>query len=126
MEIIRKTAPPPGVFSRRGFLTGVGGTLVATALAPLALSRHAAAQKIGDDPFTLGVASGDPTPDGIVLWTRLAPKPLEGGGMPHHPMRARNRLCNHMRAESPIPTVHRRGKSRSQHTSSVRLRRRCR
>ena len=34
------------------------------------------------DPFSLGVASGDPLPDAVVLWTRLAPKPLEGGGMP--------------------------------------------
>jgi alkaline phosphatase D len=33
------------------------------------------------DPFTLGVAAGDPTPDGIVLWTRLAPEPLAGGGL---------------------------------------------
>ena len=33
-------------------------------------------------PFSLGIASGDPLPDGVVLWTRLAPKPLEGGGMP--------------------------------------------
>lgn len=33
-------------------------------------------------PFQLGVASGDPRPDGVVLWTRLAPEPLEGGGMP--------------------------------------------
>ncbi|MBA2637060.1 MAG: alkaline phosphatase D family protein, partial [Solirubrobacterales bacterium] len=33
-------------------------------------------------PFTLGVASGDPAPDGAVLWTRLAPAPLSGGGMP--------------------------------------------
>jgi alkaline phosphatase D len=32
-------------------------------------------------PFTLGVASGDPLPDGIVLWTRLASDPLNGGGM---------------------------------------------
>ena len=32
-------------------------------------------------PFTLGVASGDPTPTGVVLWTRLAPDPLHGGGM---------------------------------------------
>ncbi|MER7172447.1 alkaline phosphatase D family protein [Streptomyces mesophilus] len=32
--------------------------------------------------FTLGVASGDPLPDGVVLWTRLAPQPLAGGGMP--------------------------------------------
>ncbi|MGQ0701953.1 MAG: alkaline phosphatase D family protein [Gemmatimonadales bacterium] len=35
-----------------------------------------------DDPFTLGVASGDPLADGVTLWTRLAPRPLEpDGGM---------------------------------------------
>jgi alkaline phosphatase D len=34
-------------------------------------------------PFTLGVASGEPTPDGVLLWTRLAPAPLTAsGGMP--------------------------------------------
>lgn len=33
------------------------------------------------NPFTLGVASGNPLPDGVVLWTRLAPDPLNGGGM---------------------------------------------
>lgn len=33
-------------------------------------------------PFSLGVASGDPAPDGFVIWTRLAPSPLDGGGMP--------------------------------------------
>ena len=27
------------------------------------------------DPFTLGVASGDPAANGVVLWTRLAPDP---------------------------------------------------
>ncbi len=32
-------------------------------------------------PFTLGVMSGDPSPDGLVSWTRLAPDPLHGGGM---------------------------------------------
>ena len=32
---------------------------------------------LADDPFTLGVASGDPTPTGAVIWTRLAPRPLE-------------------------------------------------
>lgn len=32
------------------------------------------------DPFTLGIASGSPTPDGVVLWTRLAPEPLVGNG----------------------------------------------
>jgi len=37
------------------------------------------------DPFKLGVASGDPLPDGVVLWTRLAPDPLAedgSGGLP--------------------------------------------
>lgn len=32
------------------------------------------------DPFALGVASGDPTPDGVVLWARLARTALEGAG----------------------------------------------
>jgi len=37
-------------------------------------------------PFTLGVASGEPTADGVVLWTRLAPDPLvPGSGMPPSP-----------------------------------------
>jgi alkaline phosphatase D len=38
--------------------------------------------RLGAYPFTLGVASGDPVADGFVLWTRLAPDPLNGGGMP--------------------------------------------
>jgi len=42
--------------------------------------------KLDTDPFTLGVASGDPSPDGAVLWTRLAPDPLHGGGMPAQPV----------------------------------------
>ena len=33
------------------------------------------------NPFTLGVASGSPKDDSVVLWTRLAPDPLYGGGM---------------------------------------------
>ncbi|OGB03917.1 MAG: phosphodiesterase [Burkholderiales bacterium RIFCSPLOWO2_12_FULL_64_99] len=36
-----------------------------------------------DEVFTLGVASGEPRPDSVVIWTRLAPKPLQAdGGMP--------------------------------------------
>jgi len=34
------------------------------------------------NPFSLGIASGDPSPTGVVLWTRLAPEPLlPDGGM---------------------------------------------
>ncbi|GAA2788370.1 hypothetical protein GCM10020219_069810 [Nonomuraea dietziae] len=42
-------------------------------------------RSLAGDPFTLGVASGDPSTDGFVLWTRLALDPLSGdgrGGMP--------------------------------------------
>lgn len=42
-----------------------------------------------DYPFKLGVASGDPDSDGVVLWTRLAPDPLNGGGMPPEDVRVR-------------------------------------
>ena len=41
-----------------------------------------AAVQLAADPFTLGVASGDPDSTSVVLWTRLAPDPLaRGGGM---------------------------------------------
>jgi alkaline phosphatase D len=36
--------------------------------------------------FTLGVASGDPLPDSVILWTRLVPDPLALGGMPDAPV----------------------------------------
>ena len=37
-------------------------------------------------PFTLGVASGEPASSGVVLWTRLAPEPLGGGGVGAEPV----------------------------------------
>jgi alkaline phosphatase D len=41
------------------------------------------------NPFSLGIASGDPAPDGFVIWTRLAPEPLEPhGGMAIEPLPA--------------------------------------
>src|ERR1700754_415939 len=68
--------------SRRAVIGG----LVA---APFILPGPLRAQTLGfvDYPFTLGVASGDALPDGFVIWTRLAPKPLEPqGGMPVTPV----------------------------------------
>ncbi|HDS1577841.1 TPA: PhoD-like phosphatase N-terminal domain-containing protein, partial [Stenotrophomonas maltophilia] len=56
----------------------------ATALNPRNLL---AKPRFASTPFTLGVASGDPSADGMVLWTRLATEPLVfGGGMPTRPM----------------------------------------
>ncbi|MFD7403457.1 alkaline phosphatase D family protein [Streptomyces sp. NPDC059866] len=73
---------------RRRFLT-VTGAAAALAFAvnlPTAGVAGAAeldAARITDDPFTLGVASGDPLPDSVLLWTRLAPSPYESGsGLP--------------------------------------------
>ncbi|WP_280236774.1 alkaline phosphatase D family protein [Nocardia cyriacigeorgica] len=77
--------------SRRQLLrVGAAGSAAVLAGAAVASSaRFAAPRLISDDPFGLGVASGDPTPDGVVLWTRLAPDPLapDGlGGMPLAPV----------------------------------------
>jgi len=69
-------------FDRRGFLTlaSVAG-LAALTRSPVARAGTDRSGVTGY-PFTLGVASGEPAPDGAVLWTRLAPAPLAGGGMP--------------------------------------------
>jgi alkaline phosphatase D len=68
--------------TRRKFLAA---TLAVTGagLLPARHARPAESFRFSTNPFSLGIASGYPTPDGMVLWTRLAPSPLEpGGGMP--------------------------------------------
>lgn len=62
------------MISRRLFL-GATGTALAL---PASLVRA----QIRANPFTLGVASGSPRETSVILWTRLAPDPLNGGGMP--------------------------------------------
>ncbi len=44
------------------------------------VDRAVAAPRFRRYPFALGVASGDPRPEGVVLWTRLAPEPLAENG----------------------------------------------
>jgi len=68
---------------RRGFLAGSLGSVAIAA--PFTISR-AAPTGVSGHPFTLGIASGAPREDGVVLWTRLAPRPFEGGGMPETPL----------------------------------------
>jgi alkaline phosphatase D len=67
---------------RRQFLSGALA-LGAGFLARPLVRRAWAQPRLASFPFTLGVASGYPLPTGVVLWTRLAPSPLQpGGGMP--------------------------------------------
>jgi alkaline phosphatase D len=70
---------------RRGALRGALGLAALAAVQP----AHAQGFVLGFRryPFTLGVASGDPAPDGVVLWTRLAPEPMAPlGGLPASPI----------------------------------------
>jgi len=65
---------------RRRALRAAWSIALAGLLTP-SVARLARAQpRFSADPFALGVASGCPRPDGFVLWTRLAPEPLVGGG----------------------------------------------
>ena len=62
---------------RRDLLTG------GLALLGLGAARRTSGRSLFQpSAFPLGVASGDPASDGVVLWTRLALDPLNGGGMP--------------------------------------------
>ena len=75
--------------NRRLLLRGAAGGAVAALAAACRLPETGASSARGfrNDPFSLGVASGDPTPDGMVLWTRLAPNPLDpDGGMASEPV----------------------------------------
>ncbi len=74
--------------SRRSFLVG-GLAAAAAASLPGGVATAAPSPRSGrlTDPFQLGVASGDPSPDGMVLWTRLAPQPLAEDGLGGVPQR---------------------------------------
>ncbi|GFH34931.1 alkaline phosphatase D family protein [Streptomyces pacificus] len=73
---------------RRRFMTATGAAAALAFAVNLPAAGTAAAGeleavRITEDPFTLGVASGDPLPGSVLLWTRLAPRPYEpGGGLP--------------------------------------------
>lgn len=69
---------------RRDFLRYLAAVSAIPYIPEIASAETALNQspKFSSTPFTLGVASGDPEPDGVVIWTRLAPAPLESrGGM---------------------------------------------
>ncbi|POF62270.1 alkaline phosphatase [Novacetimonas maltaceti] len=77
---------------RRQVLAGLGGGMLLSAriralraATPANLDKK---PKFDTSPFQLGVASGDPSPDGFVIWTRLVPAPLalDAGMADNRPM----------------------------------------
>src|SRR3569623_2039773 len=79
----RRLFTPARSWKRRQFLAAAGAVAAWPVLAPPQSAFARKKVSLKDQPFKLGVASGDPTSDGFVLWTRLAPEPLTGGGMPN-------------------------------------------
>ncbi|MFP3944758.1 MAG: alkaline phosphatase D family protein, partial [Alphaproteobacteria bacterium] len=74
-----------GVTRRR--LLQQASALAALAFVPGCREQSAVRlSKLANYPFPLGVASGDPITDGIVLWTRLAPDPFDPQAMPKAPV----------------------------------------
>jgi alkaline phosphatase D len=83
----------PRRFDRRQFLAAGSGAALATlgGCQSVPVVDPGPAEPASHRPptgylFGLGVASGEPLPDSVVLWTRLAPDPLNGGGMPPAPV----------------------------------------
>ena len=77
---------------RRRLIAGAAAVAGVAALAQVPADAVAATPALPGRryPFTLGVASGDPTATGVVLWTRLAPDPFAtDGGMPAVPLPVR-------------------------------------
>ncbi len=85
------------MFNRRLFIAGAA----ASGLAAPAILR--AQNRWRSYPFALGVAAGDPAPDGFVIWTRLAPEPLApDGGMAMFPMPVQWEVASDQRFESIV------------------------
>ncbi|MGW0794389.1 alkaline phosphatase D family protein [Streptomyces sp. NPDC001089] len=95
-----------GAFSRdrRRFLTASGAVLGAAATTQLWLpaAARAAEPPLPEGVFALGVASGDPLPDAVVIWTRLAPDPLAGGGMPDRAVSVEWEVAEDARFRKPV------------------------
>ncbi|MBN2623265.1 MAG: alkaline phosphatase D family protein [Acidimicrobiales bacterium] len=101
--------PPAPVIGRRTFLAGVVATALAAgcsngdgddpeptggsgdgAVPETAADLPPVPTDLPADVFALGVASGDPLPDSVILWTRLVNDPLaDGGGLPEQPLPVR-------------------------------------
>ena len=108
MPTSEPTCQPVTVIGRRTFLAGIVATALAAGCSgddgegdvPTGVVGDTPPETVADMPplpaslpaqlFALGVASGDPLPDAVILWTRLVNDPLVvGGGLPDQPLPVR-------------------------------------
>ena len=85
MQVLRPARPGPWnrPLSRRLLLSAASRLGMVLSMGALPALAHSAARNLSnlaEDPFTLGVASGDPTADSVVLWTRLSKEVLSATG----------------------------------------------
>ena len=71
--------------TRRDFLRVGAGAAGLVALGALPGCGRGRGPRLSADPFRLGVASGDPSPEGLVLWSRLDRTPLAEAGVGSDP-----------------------------------------
>ncbi len=92
--------------NRRSLLKGALGAGFVAGGWPLPCLVQAGAQ-FKADPFSLGIASGDPSSDGFVLWTRLAPEPLKArGGMSAAPVEVAFEIARDPEMKQIVRTGH--------------------
>jgi len=89
--------PRQRAWTRRQLLLGGAGALTAAGA-----RRLLAQPRFSDNPFALGVASGDPADTSVVLWTRLCQRPLDGGGMPAEDVTVRYRVATDERMANVV------------------------
>ncbi|OXM73804.1 MULTISPECIES: alkaline phosphatase D family protein [Amycolatopsis] len=77
----------PKLNRRKVLIGGAAAVALSAGITRASASPGAGTGPVGD-VFNLGVASGDPLPDGVVLWTRLAADPLAEDGLGGMPNRA--------------------------------------
>ncbi len=82
---------------RRSFLHGASG------IAIIAATSRLAAQTLRHNPFAIGVASGSPSTDGMVLWTRLLAA-AGGEPLPAVPIEVRWELARDAQFKTMVQT----------------------
>ena len=112
--------------SRRHVLAGgiaAGATTIAISPASAA-PLLTAAGPVRTSPFALGIASGDPTPSGVVLWTRLAVEPLAAdgrGGMPARDITVQWEVADNARMHRPVARGAARARAADAHSVHVEV-----